>query len=331
MLRSISIKHFRAFQALELGPLNRVNLILGQNNAGKTAVLEALALLLRDEHDARGPLPAMFRPVSGASSRVDFPTGLTQGDTSLWPWFFYNKDRSKPAEVHGDFERLGKFGIILKDYTVSSPGAEGSPLHLSIPYTNAFAVGGRSTAGARFHAFSTFPSDPRQDAIDFNRVVIRRRKKQVEALLQKIEPRLQSIESLQTGNEPLLYADIGLSELIPVTQLGQGFNRLLDIYSELVASEARVLLIDEIENGLHYSVLKTVWSGLYAAASEMDVQIFATTHSWECVLAADEAASKRENYELTLIRLDRVDDEIKGTVIDQQALETAKQLHWEMR
>jgi AAA15 family ATPase/GTPase len=192
-------------------------------------------------------------------------------------------------------------------------------------------VGGRRSAGSNAHVFSTHPTNPRQDAIDFNRVILRRRKKQVESLLQKIEPRLQSIESLQTGSEPLLYADIGLSEMIPVTQLGQGFNRLLDIYSELVAAEAKVLLIDEIENGLHHSVLKTVWTGLFTAAAEMDVQIFATTHSWECVLAADEAAAKQTAYDLNLIRLDRVDDNVKATVIDRPAFETAKQLGWEMR
>jgi AAA15 family ATPase/GTPase len=119
--------------------------------------------------------------------------------------------------------------------------------------------------------------------------------------------------------------------MIPVTQLGQGFSRLLDIYSEIVASESKVLLIDEIENGLHYSVLPTIWKGLFNAAKEMDVQIFATTHSWECVLAADAAAREEKEYDLNLIRLDRVDDNIKATTVDKDALNSAKELHWEMR
>ena len=119
--------------------------------------------------------------------------------------------------------------------------------------------------------------------------------------------------------------------MIPVTQLGQGFNRLLDIYSEIVVSDAKVLLIDEIENGLHHSVMPVIWKGLFLAAKEFDVQIFATTHSWECILAADEAARAGENYDLALIRLDRVKEDIKATVIDEKSLSTAKELHWEMR
>jgi hypothetical protein len=66
-------------------------------------------------------------------------------------------------------------------------------------------------------------TQPSQDALDYNRVTLRRRKKDVEALLKKIEPDLQAVETLQTGREPLLYADVGLSEMLPVTQMDQGF------------------------------------------------------------------------------------------------------------
>ncbi len=57
----------------------------------------------------------------------------------------------------------------------------------------------------------------------------------------------------------------------------------------------------------------------------MDVQIFATTHSWEMVVAADEAARAQANYELNLIRLDRVNGEIKVTAMDRDVLETANE------
>ena len=193
-------------------------------------------------------------------------------------------------------------------------------------------TGQREKVHLKASVFSTRPTDPTQDASDYNRVVLRRKKSQVETLLKKFEPKLEAIESLQTGKEPLLYAAMkGLKEMIPVTQMGQGFRRLLDIYSEIAAAESKVLLIDEIENGLHYSVLPTIWKGLFNAAEEMHVQIFATTHSWECVLAADTAAREESKYNLNLIRLDRVGDSIKATIIDKETLNTAKELQWEMR
>ena len=110
-------------------------------------------------------------------------------------------------------------------------------------------------------------------------------------MLKHLDPRVEAIEPLQVDNQqgPVIYVDLQLKELVPVTQMGQGFNRLLGIYSEVIASEVNVLLIDEIENGLHYSVMPVVFEGLFKAAKELDIQIFATTHSWECILAADAA------------------------------------------
>jgi len=199
-----------------------------------------------------------------------------------------------------------------------------------------YKIGEKNSAGLKPAVFSTLPSRPEEDAEAYQRVILKRRKKQVEKLLREIEPRLEAVEVLRIGNQnqqppALIYADLGLSEMIPVTQLGQGFNRLLDIYSEIVVEDAKVLLIDEIENGLHYSVLPVIWKGLFLAAKEFDVQIFATTHSWECILAADEAARAGENYDLALVRLDRVKEDIKATMIDEKSLNTAKELHWEMR
>lgn len=233
-------------------------------------------------------------------------------------------------QIRGTFNNMADFGIWLG----LQPGVPDGAMHFtgaSFADMRLFTLGQRHTTLLKPSVFSTHPTNPRQDAIDFNRVVLRRKKKQVESLMQKVEPRLQAVESLQTGDQPLLYADVGLSEMIPVTQMGQGFGPLLDIYSEIVAAEAKVLLIDEIENGLHHSVLSTIWKGLFHAAREADIQVFATTHSWECVLAADKAADGEPEYDLNLIRLDRVDDNVKATIVDKDALNTAKELHWEMR
>lgn len=106
---------------------------------------------------------------------------------------------------------------------------------------------------------------------------------------------------------------------------------MLDIYSVIVVSEAKVLLIDEIENGLHHSLLPIIWKGLFLAAEEFGIQIFATTHSQECIAAADQVARERAVYDFALIRLDRVKEDINATVMDAKSLETAKELQWEMR
>lgn len=325
MLKNLHIKNFRGFRDLKIESLKRINLIIGQNNTGKTGVLEALALLLDNQTQTfRANLPNLFRAAGNYS------------DENFWRWLFRNKDQRQNARVEASLNG-GTFTIILRgsqgpiDF---NPAQFGDAGHFgTVSYHLTF---GKAHAGLKPAIFSTHPSNPAQDAIDYNRVIVKRRKKQVEKMLREIEPRLETLEALQIGQpgqapSPLIYADIGLSEMIPVTQLGQGFNRLLDIYSEIVVEDAKVLLIDEIENGLHYSVMPIIWKGLFLAAKEFDVQIFATTHSWECILAADQAARAEKEYDLALIRLDRVKDDIKATVIDEKSMSTAKELHWEMR
>lgn len=325
MLTNLHIEHFQGFKNLKIDSLKRVNLICGQNNTGKTGVLEALALLLWEKHPGNCPLPNLFRTTNDASYE------------NFWKWLFYKNNTERPVKIKVDAQNAFSRELLihvsshphLENYGKATTKGQALAGDKSIYFTIPERPGNQDEL--KFKQFSTHPIDPKQDAIDYNRVVLKRRKKAVADLLKKIEPRLESIETLQTGSAPLLYADIGLNEMIPVTQLGQGFNRLLGIYSEIMAAEATVLLVDEIENGLHHSVLPTIWQGLFNAAREMDIQVFATTHSWECVLAADQAARQHADYDLNLIRLDRVKEDIKATLISKETLDTAKELQWEMR
>jgi hypothetical protein len=309
MLTSLLIRNFRGFKDLRLEPLKRVNVIVGQNNTGKTGLLEGLALLLWEPPAACGNLPNLFRTTGG------------NWNENFWKWAFHNKDSKRPVEIRGGFENLPEFGVWLGTGTASPMGAA-RPMS-DLGGARCFTLGQRETALLRPSVFSTHPTDPKQDAIDYNRVILRRKKKEVEKLLKEVEPRLEAVETLQTGNEPLLYADVGLSEMLPVTQMGQGFNRLLDIYSELVAAEAKVLLIDEIENGLHHTALSTIWQGLFHAANEVGVQIFATTHSLECIRAAHEAMSQQPSYELAVVQLFRLPEGVQGRVLDRKHIEAA--------
>jgi len=241
MLKSVHIKNFRGFRDLKIEPLKRVNLMMGQNNTGKTAVLEALTLLLSEPSPAScALLPRLFRSPG-------------QGDEfeTFCKWLFYNKSLTKNIEINATFDNKADFGLVLqpdKKIPISLPSEGLRPVG-NIAAVDCYATGRGNVGNAEFKAavFSTHPSDPTKNALEYNRVILKRRKKQVEKMLREIEPRLETLEALQTGQPPqqssLIYADLGLSEMIPVTQLGQGFNRLLDIYSEVVASDAKALFI----------------------------------------------------------------------------------------
>ena len=91
------------------------------------------------------------------------------------------------------------------------------------------------------------------------------------------------------------------------------------------------VLIDEFENGLHYSALVDAWKAVGAAARQSNVQVFATTHSWECVLAAHRAFAESDEDDFRLHRLERRDGEVVALTYDQEQLDTAIEFNFEVR
>src|SRR5881396_1605896 len=99
MLTKIYLKNFRGFKDTTIGPLKRVNLIVGQNNAGKTGLLEALALLLSDPPQSAGNLPQLFRSMSGDTIE------------NFWKWICYNKNTKNGVEIKANFDGSPEFGV----------------------------------------------------------------------------------------------------------------------------------------------------------------------------------------------------------------------------
>ena len=93
-------------------------------------------------------------------------------------------------------------------------------------------------------------------------------------------------------------------ERIPVGSLGDGIWRLLGVALALVRASGGVLLVDEIDTGLHYSVLVDMWRLVFETARKLDVQVFATTHSRDCYEALA-AVTEPDRTEISLQRIER--------------------------
>ncbi len=325
MLNSLSLSNFRGFDHIEFPKFARVNLIGGVNNAGKTGLLEAIYLLLERDPNRLRLLPGLFR----AESRVD-------EDKYFWSWLTRNGSTTDVTEIDGVVEPFGPAKVIWqKEGSTHPPGLQ----HLfSAAKRFLFATGLNNTAlqnWPRPEVFSPRPSDPIEDA----QVHIRAVKKspdgeeRLESLLREIEPRLKRVRTYpdEKTNKPLVHIGLDFGEALPASQLGQGFNRLLRIYSALIGAEAKVFLIDEVETGLHHSVLPTIWKGLAAVARKEQVQIFATTHSREAILAAHRVFSKEPNYDFAYHRLERENGKISVVTYDQEALAGADEANFEVR
>ena len=112
---------------------------------------------------------------------------------------------------------------------------------------------------------------------------------------------------------------------------GEGVFKLFGISLALVNSENGMLLIDEIEGGLHYSVLLDVWKLIFKTAKDLNVQVFATTHSSDCIEAFTQAAVDDEESEGMLIRLERQGGKIIAKTINEERLANAINYEVEVR
>ena len=333
MLKSLELTNYKRFRNLKFEGFQRVNLITGKNNCGKTSVLEAILLLLGWKQSV-GDFAKVFRPGRGEQ--------LGDEDEHFGKWLFPLRKLTELPIVSGEISEVGRYAVSLQ-WQVDGVQPNTAPgmvaVHGGRIYISATGKMNRHQQLeplATQHEVTCIPAEPRspsKEAQDYARVTLKSDgEEQVEDMLRKIEPRLRAIRSLQPHGVPLLYAGIdGLPERIPVIQLGHGFSRLLSIIAEIVASQKPVVLIDEIENGLHHSALVDIWRGLLTACEHSDVQIFATTHSWECVAAAHQAFAESLEYPLAVFRLEEKDGNITAISYDRESLEYSIQREWEVR
>lgn len=126
------------------------------------------------------------------------------------------------------------------------------------------------------------------------KVIVNKKK---EALLKTMRSIEDSVVDISVQGETV-YVDIGLKEMVPLNMFGSGLMRAVQFVSNSIASNAVILLIDEIENGLHYKAIGDLLKAFLAFSIERGLQIFATTHSISVLESLREVLSdgKWEEY-----------------------------------
>lgn len=158
--------------------------------------------------------------------------------------------------------------------------------------------------------------------------------KQVVEALRIIAPDIEAVSMIgsETSSRPRTAIAKSRQFRAPVSlrTFGDGVNRLFGIILSLVNAEGGVLLVDEIENGLHHSILPEVWRVIFRMAEELNIQVFATTHSWDCVDAFQQAANEHPEVGV-LARLTAYDGRIIPTLFSENELRIAARDQIEVR
>jgi len=348
MFTSVHIKNFRAIKDLEIGHLGRVNLFVGHNACGKTTLLESIFFLI----GATNPK----LPLSVNTFR-----GMPWVGKALWRTYFHNMNTDVPIEILADESEDGgrqrllirpreeRFAALNGDASsmLSPDWSEGGPLlnGLRLEYSGApdpaspqvshvymkaeeIVVEGMKERSIRGTFVIPLPLDLSNR---FSEVQRRKQTREVAGLLKHIEP---AIEDLRLGGGPggLIYADIGAPELIPVNLMGGGTTRLLSVALAMLNFQNGYVLIDEVENGLHHSAQTILWDAIFTWAQKLNIQVFASTHSMECVRAFTGCAkSALFGVDAMLFRIEREGDKSRAVEYTRESLAESLESGWEVR
>ncbi len=361
-ISSLAIQRFRSLKDLKIEGMGRVNLITGKNNTGKSSVLEAIRILASEaspyvisdilrfrEEDADESMESFFRfsslflgfPQFSASINpiLIISTGQRAMNISIGAgWYVEERDETglrrvlkKQQGLFGE-EEEGAPGLVIKTegksriLSLTSNGYRriGSfrPDYADnqlIPCQFVSPFGGEFTRTLGYLWDKIALTDNENDVVDALRI---------------IDPQIQAVSMVGAeGSQKTRKAIVRVSNIydpVSLRSFGDGLNRLFGIILSLVNSKDGLLLIDEFENGLHYSVQVDVWRVIFKLANRLDIQVVATSHSWDAIEAFQQAASEVED-EGVLIRLTRRGEEIIPTVFREDELAIVTRDHIEVR
>ena len=118
---------------------------------------------------------------------------------------------------------------------------------------------------------------------------------------------------------------------VPLKSLGDGAVRIVGYITAVSQGGNSLVLVDEIENGIHHSIQSQFWRTLIDATARYDTQLIATTHSWDCVEAFARAAVENDEVDCSLIRIGEIDGELWITDYDERDLSVAAEHGIEVR
>lgn len=341
----LDIRNYRSLENVQIERLGRLNLVTGKNNVGKTSFLEAVRLwaagtdvstLLqiidtRDEslvpdrisNSDRGKkagdhslLGCLFL-FSGYPSieTVKDPIKITCGESTL---LISIEDRVLKQDLLSDFAHdMENILPSAKSLELSMEHSESVTsillpnyysddvrrrIHVQHRVANPKAIPCAALA-ARTSSLSDFASP----STIWDKIALTSREDIVTRGLNIIDSRIERVVFVQGGDQlriPMVRL-AGLSSPVPLRGLGDGVYRVFEIMLAMVSAEGGVVVIDEFENGLHYSVQETAWETILDLANKLDVQVFATTHSSDCVHAFERVSETTSEGEMMLTRLTR--------------------------
>ena len=362
MISKLSLKNFRCFHDFTMDGIRPITLIAGTNNTGKSTILESVFLFMNRYssnvflklNEFRGIylsnlLPQMIWEPVFSNMNIDNDINIAVTVNEELQTAIFSKDTSfsmsSIPKIHSQINvqelavPTANFYPLKFTYELNNHNHEADnykeesffiireariiltsqqPIKTKTPYIH--------------YVSSRIPITTMEAAEWFGKVELAGGKARCIEALNTLDKRIRDLSVIIIGGISGIFADIGLSSRLSVNMLGDGVTKLIHIVLLMLANPGSIILIDEIENGFHYSFFPKLWEIIGKLSVETKCQIFATTHSYECINGAVALAANADNPELfRFVRIEQNNGNITPHVFDNDSFEYAVKSKWEVR
>lgn len=335
MYSAIRIQGFRGLADVEMQGLGRVNLLVGTNNCGKTSILEAIRIFAAQTPDVLAAVAAHRGEWHQAADERD----ATSVDLSH---LFKDRDLQHPVRIGAaHFSPLPR----SDDMTLHADDAwllarrSDSTINFRTPRITPLPTTpeGETNAEQNIQFIGSGGLRAPQVVKLFEDVVLTDAEELVTQCLRIVEPNLERIATVaadgRAADSPRgMFVKLkGAAGRLPIGSAGDGMWRMLGLALALVNAKDSVLLVDEIDTGLHYTVMESMWRMIRKRATELRVQVFATTHSRDCYesLAAAVKPDAPRSEAVSIQRIEK--NQPQAMNINNQAIIAAAERGLEVR
>lgn len=169
-------------------------------------------------------------------------------------------------------------------------------------------------------------------AARFSMVVRQGRLNELISVSSIVRPSIKGLQLLHDAGTTVLYAELDDGKLRPVPMLGDGLQTVLSMALLMMVTQDGVVMLDEFDSTIHHSILPKVWEQIAILANRYNCQVFAVTHSIECVKSAfSGVSSAKKQNDFQYIRLEKNSSGNSAVCYTSSELEAAISAEWEIR
>jgi len=331
-IQKIQIQNYKCFNSLEIDNLKRVNLISGKNNIGKTALLEAIELFVSSQKiydviiNIINLLSRRQNKNRVSNNEIEFDLINYKNDSlkieidkKILQIKFIEPNLSQNFDIYIDNEEILPEPILeitFNNETQKFPISRLINKKLSFHYRE-------ESLKQKVNFISSSTVNEKDIAIFYGNLVDLNKEEFLDKSLQLFDNNFLALKQKTTKRDTILKLKVKNQEKpILLSSLGEGINRFIAILCAIWASKDGYLFIDEIENGIHYTNYDKLWNIIFQASKEADCQIFATTHSKECIESYNRVSNKINDIDITFIEFGKdKQNNIKANVMRMKQLD----------